>query len=120
MLQKAFQCKETGISIPIIKVRRSHDSLIFVIEILIPGKQSLHWNRAHAFICKDPFIDLLVVYVCLNGYADVIVTRKIMKYNYWFMAQVAKQIRIFMADCIEIVSYFVIGVVVWMNLFFYT
>ena len=33
-----YICRLTNIGIPILVIRRSHDSLIFIMEIFIPGK----------------------------------------------------------------------------------
>ena len=41
-----YICCLTSIEIPIIKIKWSHDHLIFMIEIPYLGRQSLYWNRA--------------------------------------------------------------------------
>ena len=40
----------TSIAIPIIKITRSRDRFIFVMEILIPSKTSIYWHRAQSII----------------------------------------------------------------------
>ena len=49
----------TSIGIPIIKIRRSHDPLIFLMEILIPGKTvfilNLHCCRGNFGCCRGNF-----------------------------------------------------------------
>ena len=43
-----YRYRLTSIGIPIIKIRRSHDRLIFIMGILYKERRSLYWNRVLA------------------------------------------------------------------------
>ena len=68
-----YRHRLTSMVVPIMKKKRSH-SFIFVIEIYMHGKTVCILKQTRLLFITIYSAIVLVVWICFNGYADVIAT----------------------------------------------